>query len=459
MATATRAAQSFWGLLNPFRPGAWQLLSLALLWLVGGTSHAEPTVACSAQIEPLLRAFSQDANHHGANAQAWGWLDLLEQVAASPCRNRAVALERWRLSHPQHPAPQLLPGLFGAMAPLLPVALLPLSGELGPHGAALLQGLRQADHPDSALLFLDTPDVKAIPGSLQQAMALEARCLIGPLSKDQVAALANQQPRLPVLALNQLREGELPSPGLYQIGARPEDEAWELAQQLLEAGHFRGLELLPANGRAQRRQALAFAKTWQELGGELTAATYAPGTTDQTRWLDQHLSAQQATKRRHPDDEQQPTDAPQGQLRDDLDFIILFADHANALLLYPQIGYWNAGLIPVYATSLALPPAMSQPEPDFEHLRLSVPAWFFQRGRLKDHRPTLDETLEHLGQSAMTLVRNSQCLSSGFVRDRDVPPDWHFDPSQALFRARIRLVEYQQSQAQALQLSRTLEER
>ena len=304
-----------------------------------------------------------------------GWMELLELTRLYLQQPEALAevIPHWQQRYPGHPAgtafiAKLLETMQVAGRPPEHIALLlPLGGNLANAAAAVRDGIIAAyyDTPGADMrpqLHIydsgDTPD--SALAAYQQAIAEGAGFVIGPLRKNAVEALATQpQLSVPTLALNQT-PGQS-SPGLYQFGLAPEDEAREVARLAWHNGYTRSIALLPDTDWGERVYA-AFADEWQQLGGViLEAARYDNEQTDHGKTISALLNLDSSKAR-----QQRLTSLLGQQLefeprrRQDADFVFLLASPGQARLIRPQLSFYRATTLPVYATSRVY---SGQPDP------------------------------------------------------------------------------------------------
>jgi len=198
----------------------------------------------------------------------------------------------------------------------------------------------------------------SVAAALSRATGSGAELIVGPLTREEVIAAAQDpQARPPLLALNFLPP-ETPAPArFYQYALSPEDEARLVARRILADHHRRGIALVPAGDWGTRVLA-AFRQELESGGGELIAsASIDPSRTDYSEAVTQTLgiSASQARYRRL-----------EGVLgtklqfeprrRGDIGFIFCPAPANTERLLRPQLRFHFAGDIPTYATSSAFEP-------------------------------------------------------------------------------------------------------
>ncbi|MEN8206734.1 MAG: penicillin-binding protein activator [Pseudomonadota bacterium] len=297
-----------------------------------------------------------------------GWMELVELSRLYLQQPEALAevTPHWQQRYPGHPATQaFIPKLLDNMSlagqtPEQIALLLPLNGKLAEAAGAIRDGVLAAyyDVPDTAaqprLQVYDSGDTaETTLTAYQQAVLDGAQFVIGPLRKEAVQALAMQQQlAVPVLALNQLEEQALPNLSLFQFGLAPEDEAREAARLAWREGYTRTIALLPENEWGERVYA-AFADEWLKLGGEiLDTRRYDISKTDHGKIISGSLNLD-SSKARHQQLTRQLGMALEFEprRRRDIDFFFLIAAPNQARLIRPQLRFYRASSLPVYATS------------------------------------------------------------------------------------------------------------
>jgi outer membrane PBP1 activator LpoA protein len=313
-----------------------------------------------------------------------GWMELIELTRLYLQQPEALAdvTPHWQMRYPGHPASEAFIGkLLGSMRaasrpPESLALLLPLNGNLAGAAGAIRDGIMSAyyDTPDGRhrppIRIYDTGDDPAMAlYAYQQAVAEGAQFVIGPLRKEAVEIIATRTALpVPVLALNHIEvpspvsgevpstvNGEVPSTvqgALYQFGLAPEDEAREVARRASHDGHSSAIALVPQTERGERIY-VAFATEWQNLGGTiLETQQYNPAEADHGGPISAALNLD-ASRARH----QQLVRTLGRQLdfeprrRQDIDFVFLVANPRQARLIHPQLSFYRASRVPVYATS------------------------------------------------------------------------------------------------------------
>lgn len=300
-----------------------------------------------------------------------GWLELVETTRAvrdNP-QQLDIALAIWRERYPRHPAAgafsagmqQRLDEYAQTAVPTGNVAvLLPFSGPLAEAGQAVRDGILAAHYRSGAgagaqLRFYDTGarNAQQMPALYQQALRDGAQQVIGPLTKETVAALAaGGDLTVPTLALNTLSGTAAAPAQLYQFGLSPEDEAAQVAERAWHDGRRNALALVPDTAWGERLFQ-AFAREWQALGGTvLKRARYDDDERSYSGTV-RELLAVDASAERHQALTRQIGRRPEfvPQARADADFLFLAANAPQARLIRPLLRYHHAEALPVYATS------------------------------------------------------------------------------------------------------------
>ena len=157
--------------------------------------------------------------------------------------------------------------------------------------------------------------------SYRQAVAEGAQFVVGPLIRDEVAALAAQPLSVPVLALNQPEDASIKAQQLRLFGLPVEAEARQVAD--IARGHGMQTALIvAADTPLGQRMAKAFAEEWRSLDGSVAAKLLIPANDK--------LAEFKAEAAAHP-----------------ADMIFLAADVAQARIARPYLDL----AIPTYGTS------------------------------------------------------------------------------------------------------------
>jgi len=304
----------------------------------------------------------------GAGATLTGWLEL-GHAALITARNPFTAKEdltRWRSRHPTHPAnsflnEEILPQLGAGLDYPAQIALvLPLSGRQQAFGMAVRDGflaamLQQEPSRRPMLNVYDTAQMGALT-AYRRAIADGAQFVVGPLTKDEVAAIANSgETAVLTLALNQLASGANTGgapPLMFQFSLDPEDEARQVARRALADGRRRGLVLLP-NNEWGRRLFSAFDIELKAHGGAVAGVRfYDSSQRDFSQPITQLLLIDESRARANALSSVLGTRLQfEPRRRGDAEFIFIGAQPVQGRSLRPALRFHLSEDLPVYATS------------------------------------------------------------------------------------------------------------
>ncbi len=268
------------------------------------------------------------------------------------------ALGSWQIKHPYHPAngdfltAYIQPTSFTYHQPNAIALLLPHSGPFATAANALRQGFMVAYQQDARQPSLRIYDSQSQdPVTLyQQAIAEGAELVIGPLHKDNILQLVNSVEKLsvPVLALNSIEN--LSKPNLFQFALSPIDDTRELAARALLDDHKNVVIMMPDNSKG-RRLANYLTESWQDVEGHVLEIQYYNAKShDFTQPIQHALNLDESTSRfkqlrrvLNRSIEFMP------RRRQDIDAIFLSAYAKTARSLNPQLNFFQAGNVPVFA--------------------------------------------------------------------------------------------------------------
>ncbi|HYW93677.1 MAG TPA: penicillin-binding protein activator [Gammaproteobacteria bacterium] len=338
-------------------------------YLSGKQARARNNEQIWSLLQQHARAVSRASIPPGASGTVRGWLRLaqISQSAWVQPQGFRQALANWQRRYPDHPANrQIVPRIRKTFAQRFtwptPVGLLlPLSGRYARAAHAIEDGFmaayydaRHGQGPRPELHVYDIGDyADDVVHAYQQARDDGMKFIVGPLSKSAVDdLLQNAQISMPVLALNEADKPDLSNPKVFQFGLSPEDEARQVAERAVLDGRYQAVSLVP-QGRWGQRVAQAFASRFTQLGGTvLTTQTYDPSKHDYSGPIRHMLHLDQSRRRKDMLEraigrrvEFEP------RRRQDVDMIFLAAFPQQARLIRPQLRFFHASHLPVYATS------------------------------------------------------------------------------------------------------------
>jgi uncharacterized protein len=292
-----------------------------------------------------------------------GWMALANLLKQQNTDNTAFAnaLTDWRDEFPQHPANDnflqnyLTKPRHAFQQPSSIAVMLPESGPYSQAAKAIREGFMAAYYhqenggQQASLRFYDS--LQGNPVTLyDQAVANGAELIIGPLSKDAISTLATiSDLPVPVLALNHVEN--LSKANLFQFGLSPIDDTRQIAAKAWQDGLQTALILTPENNQGQRI-ANYLAEAWQDSDGIiLDAQSYPAQQFDYSVPIKALLNLSESEQRFHRlrnflgrSMEFTP------RRRHDVDAIFLTAYPTAARSIIPQLRFYHATDVPVYAT-------------------------------------------------------------------------------------------------------------
>jgi len=272
-----------------------------------------------------------------------------------------TSLNEWMRLFPEHPAnsaflQSTLEGLKNSFKlPSAIALLLPESGRFAQAAQSIKQGFMAAYHISEsgfqpAIRFYDSTQDNPV-NLYHRAISEGAELVIGPLSKDNIQSLAsNTELTIPVLALNHIPD--LAKGNLFQFGLSPIDEARQIASKASFDGNTKVLLLTPETNKG-RRIADYLTKYWQETAGTLLEAqSYNIKETDFSIPIKKLLNLGESKYRYNRLKRLLGTNIQfTERRRQDVDAIFLSASAQKARSIYPQLQFYRATRLPVYATA------------------------------------------------------------------------------------------------------------
>lgn len=306
------------------------------------------------------------------NPVVGGWLELAP-LAAEAAHNPTTAtagLTAWLTDHPDHPAAEVVRSeLLGEQPePLTAQAhialLLPITGPAGPLAASVRDGFLTAYYQTPAqqrpvVRVYDTGGGQSVADEIAEATLAGADIIVGPLTREAVAAAATDRiQRPPLLALNFLPDGEQAPPLFFQFALSPVEEARLVARRVLSDGLHLGIAIVPSGDWGSRVLG-AFTQELQSGGGTVLASTVIDvSEADYSDELKQVLGIDQSRDRLVRLESLLGTRLEfVPRRREDIQFIFSPAPTATIeRQLQPQLRFFYASGIPTYATSPAFEP-------------------------------------------------------------------------------------------------------
>ena len=291
-----------------------------------------------------------------------GWMSLAALIKLKPQNPDGFAstIRDWRYDFPNHPANSAFLDNYLEKSHrefLLPDSIAIMLPETGPYAQAaraVREGFMAAYHHRGNNLF--TPQIRfydtqsSDPVMLyRQAQADGAELVIGPLNKKNIAILAETtELTIPVLALNHIPG--LEKDNLYQFGLSPIDDVEQVSNKALLDGHRNALLLIPETTLGERIGNY-FEEYWQGNDGViLETQTYNPKNNDFSNVIRSFLNLDKSEQRYKKIRRLIPGIKFTPRRRHDVDVIFLHANPNSARLINPQLQFYRAKNVPVYAT-------------------------------------------------------------------------------------------------------------
>lgn len=329
---------------------------------INGNQQAIATLLVVAP-EDTLKDLVQSAP--SPESRGWAELGLLLRQTSDRA-GMTAAIAQWRSRNPMHPITE------ATLASLAPIGsdrlsnissiglLLPMDGPTATSAAAVRDGFLTAYYalPSTGIkpiikIYNTGPNGENVLAVYQQAVSEGVTVAVGPLHKGAVEALASLG-RLPVptLALNEIATPAARVENLFQFGLSPENEARQVAERAWVDGATQAVMLYPS-GAWGDRVAQSFRQRWQQFGGVINASeVYRAEKNEYAAPLKKVLGIDDSTNRvKALASVIQIKPKFEPRLRRDLEFIFMAAHPVAARQIMPQLQFYQAGHIPVYATS------------------------------------------------------------------------------------------------------------
>ena len=349
-----------------------------------------------------------------------GWMELVQiskTYQLQPTQLHAAVLE-WQQRYPGHPArPALLADLLSRKAediviPERIALLLPLSGRFARAGEAIRDGVLAAYYtrrarPEQVIRIYDTESSSDILDLYRRAVTDGAGFVIGPLDKRRIERLARYGDlTVPTLALNDIPDTETIPPRLFRFGLSPEEEARQVAERTWLDGYVNAAVLVPA-GPWGERVARAFESRWTEVGGVVVEQqTYNAARNDYSGPIRRLLNIDESQRRyRALSHLLNQTIKYTPRRRQDIDFIFLAAYPRQARQIRPQLKFYHASDVPVYATSHVFTGNLNpERDRDMDGLRFGDMPWVLDTGtRHRGLRPEVEPYISKAGNRLQRL--------------------------------------------------------
>ena len=294
-----------------------------------------------------------------------GWMALTRILKSRKFKQDSpefqTRLNEWRQLFPQHPAHSDYIQSYRSGSkhnfkrPTAIAILLPESGRFAKAAQIIKEGVMASyNHPNSGyqppIRFYDSATGSPV-NLYHQAISEGAELIIGPLRKENIQNLAlSTELTIPVLALNHI--SNLAKNNLFQFGLSPIDEVIQITNKASQDGHKKAL-LLSSESNKGERIANHLIEYWQTANGTLLEAqSYNKKGNDFSQPIKKLLNLDESRYRYNKLKRFLATNIHYTERRrQDVDAIFLFANPQKARSIYPQLRFYRATNIPVYATA------------------------------------------------------------------------------------------------------------
>jgi hypothetical protein len=273
--------------------------------------------------------------------------------------------------------------------------LLPLSSKFNKAATAVLDGIKfehnmqRGAYSPELLVYDIGENPSQTPQYYQAAVNQGAEYIIGPLGKDSADQLLLSRSQysmrnIPVLVLG----GSAPlDNNTNRFEFSPEREGIMVARKAYLDGHL-SAALIVANDPKSARIKQGFEREWLSLGGRITAQTqYSTAQFDHTVELKLlfRIGASEIRAKRLADVLGYKPEHTAYQ-RGDIDFVFMVSDAPTGRLLRPQINYFSASSIPVYA-SVDVYTGIADPinDMDLEGTNFPVMPWVLRSEKISQY--------------------------------------------------------------------------
>lgn len=326
---------------------------------------------------------------HANDSLLTGWLNIssILRERNSTISDQLSAFEKWRTTHPLHPAAVTPPEDFLILANLeqiKPTAIslmLPLSGNLKSASQALIQGFLSAYYQEQGerptLHFVDTDSYSTVEEALAAAQEQSPDIIIGPLQKNLVAQLSRLSLETPLIALNQLESPEKVE-NLHYFSLTSEDDIRELIHFAKQENASRAA-ILTTQAAWALRQGDEFHTISQQEDIDLVAQLdYEDTPRGRQKAIQELLLVNESQERRRTLEKWIGTSVKStDRSRKDLDYVFFAGRIEDAKQIRPLLDFYFAEEIPMLAgnTINNAPPGKQTKDEDIERIVFSeIPA-------------------------------------------------------------------------------------
>ena len=310
-------------------------------------------------LDPLHLSLLKESSN---STDVSGWLALLEILNSATPEQRENELLGWRDRFSFHPIHSSLLNLQGPTRNLQQykqiALLLPLTSKFGKAAQAFHDGFMAAHSKNESarspqILIYDIGEEAFLTSFYYQAAINDgADFIVGPLGRKAAEdLLSTKQPEVNTLLIADVPEDNTYET-LYGIGLSPEKEARQVAQKAYADGH-RHATVFRSDSAWGKRVTNAFVSQWQLLGGTIIKnKSFPKEISDFSRIIQKLLGLDKSVARHRLLEAQSGANLKFTPRRDDnMDFLFLAATAEQSRLVVPQLRFFQAHNLPIYATS------------------------------------------------------------------------------------------------------------
>ena len=384
-----------------------------------------------------------------------GWLALAEALDFGNPDFLYSDFMDWRKIYPEHPATldalARTHELYDQTDYKQIALLLPLSSDFGSAAQAFYDGFMDAasryqssSQPDVVLYDIgNSPSLSRI--YYQAAINDGADFIIGPLGRKAANTLLTEfSGEVDTLMITDISE-QASSPRLFAISLSPEEEAKLVAKKAWEDG-YRQAAVFKTYNRWGERVADAFIEQFESIGGIVVKnEPFPPDLVDYSAIIKKYLGIDKSIQRREALEavvDHRLKFTP--RRNEDMGFIFLAANSMQARTVVPQLRFYQAHDLPVYATSYVYS-GIPSPELDADLNEVVFPdmRWMLQGADL--YRQAMAERMRqrsNTDQEASESAKNEKLatgpenslahMASGPVQESDVRQQDIFDPASEI---------------------------
>jgi outer membrane PBP1 activator LpoA protein len=318
----------------------------------------------------FLSQFSSDLNSRELN----GWLELsyLTKNNASNPQKLIKNLQLWQAKYPTHSANINLPKELVKISqakifqPKQIALLLPLSGRLARGGRMIRDGFLashygQAEASDLVIKVYDTAQSLSALTPYNKAIEDGADFIVGPLSKDAVEEILNQESlTVPMLTLNNVTDESVKHENIFQFGLLPEDEVRQIAELAITNKHSKAVIIAPDDEQGSRAIE-TFRQTFEQLDGSVSEVQRYKKAEDIKENVRQLLNVDLSESRSK--ELQRILGRPvlsTPRRRQDIDMVFVVASPSDGRRIKPFLNFYYAQDIPVYSLSKINPGSLNR---------------------------------------------------------------------------------------------------